>query len=111
MTLLEAPNDIEAHLVAGRLAEVGIESRLVKNRAAPGAWLHGGQNPWAPCLVLVRRFQLDDARLCLAEVALEAPVSVQVSLRSGSLWWSVALGLGVVLSLLVLAQVVGGLSV
>lgn len=67
--LAVASNDIEAHLLEGCLLEAGIETRTVKDRTAPGAWLMGGSNPWAPVEVHVRRFQLDDARLVLLEVA------------------------------------------
>lgn len=111
VVLLRARDDIEAHLVSGCLAEAGIETRLVKDRAAPGAWLHGGHNPWAPAVVLVRRCQLDDARLVLAEADLEAPAPpAGAARRAGLVWWSVALALGVVLSLLALVQVARGPS-
>ncbi len=63
--LVKAADDIEAHLLAGRLAEAGIEVQTLPDRAAPGAWLYGGSNPWAPVRVLVRRRQLEEARLVL----------------------------------------------
>lgn len=109
--LLTAANDIEAHLVAGRLSEAGVEVRVVKDRSAPGAWLYGGANPWAPATVMVRRLQLNDAHLVMAEVSFEAP-----SARTGNparevggwrrplLFWSVALGLGILLTGVALAR-------
>lgn len=71
--LVRATDDIDAHLLTGRLLAAGIESLTVKDRRAPGAWLSGGSNPWAPVAILVRRVQLDDARLVLAEISLGAP--------------------------------------
>ena len=69
--LMRAANDIDAHLLCGRLKHAGVEYRGVKDRYAPGAWLIGGSNPWAPVVVYVKRFQLEDARIVLAEIAYE----------------------------------------
>ena len=108
--LLTAANDIEAHLVAGRLSEAGVEARLVKDRSAPGAWLYGGANPWAPATVLVRRVQLNDARLVMAEVSFEGPAHTADGGVSSSGWrrplvfWSFALGLGILLTGVALAR-------
>ena len=103
--LLTAANDIEAHLVAGRLLEAGVEVRVVKDRSAPGAWLYGGSNPWAPASIMVRQLELTDARVVLAEVAFAGPAA---ELRPGApsmegwrrplVFWSFALGLGVLLT-------------
>jgi hypothetical protein len=73
--LYKAANDIDAHLLIGRLHGMGIETRTLVDRGAPGAWLYGGLNPWAPVTVYVRGFQLEDARLVLAEVAWAAPAA------------------------------------
>ena len=70
--LLKASDDIEAHLLGGRLLEAGIEARNVKDRSGP-AWMYGGSNPWAPVTILVRRAELEAARLVLAEISWSAP--------------------------------------
>lgn len=105
VTLLTAANDIEAHLLAGRLGEAGVEVTVMKDRSAPGAWLYGGSNPWAPVLILVRRLQLDDARIVLAEISFSAPDATepQESMprrdwRTPVMWWSLALGLGLLMT-------------
>jgi hypothetical protein len=109
--LCSAAGDIEAHLLVGRLQQANIETRCVRDRAAPGAWLYGGMNPWAPVAVYVRSYQLDDARLTLAEVAFTGPDAVRsTAVRSRDLplkWWATALVLGLVLSGLALAQLAG----
>ncbi|HJR46469.1 MAG TPA: DUF2007 domain-containing protein [Actinomycetota bacterium] len=111
--LVVAPNDIEAHLLAGRLDEAGITVHLLKDRSGPGAWLYGGANPWAPAAILVRRLQLDDARLVLAEISFEAPdarpgpgLLTARDWRTPVLWWSLALGLGLLLTGVALARTV-----
>ncbi|HYP23804.1 MAG TPA: DUF2007 domain-containing protein, partial [Actinomycetota bacterium] len=108
--LLRAPNDIEAHLLAGRLNEAGVEARIVRETGAPSAWLYGASKPWAPVTVMVRQRQLDDARLVLAEVSLEAPdhvreVAVAPGWRVPVVWWATALTLGVLVTGAALAQV------
>lgn len=110
--LVKARHDIDAHLLAGRLAEAGIESRTLKDVSAPGAWMYGGSNPWAPVSVLVRKLDLDDARLVLAEISYEGPtadqLAKQVAERHRSfpvVWWVTALLLGIALSVLILSQV------
>jgi hypothetical protein len=109
--LCNAAGDIEAHLLVGRLEQANIETRCVRDRAAPGAWLYGGMNPWAPVTVYVRSHQLDDARLTLAEVAFTGPDAVRsTAIRSRDLslkWWATAILLGLVLSGLALAQLAG----
>ena len=112
MHLIKARHDIDAHLLEGRLQEVGIEARKVKDRAAPGAWLYGGSNPWAPVSILVRRLQLEDARLVLAEISFDGPDAVEVHSETDArrvpfpvLWWATALALGVVFVLLTLGQI------
>ncbi len=102
VTLVRASNDIDAHLLAGRLAQEGIEYRFVKDRSAPGAWLYGGSNPWAPVTVMVKRIQFEDARIVLAEASMEAPSVDPVRpharprrrLSYSLVWWALALALG-----------------
>jgi hypothetical protein len=106
--LVKARHDIDAHLLTGRLAEAGVETRTVADRGALGAWLYGGSNPWAPVTVLVRRRQLQDARLVLAEISLESTSQGRLEqgpARASLAWWVVALGLGVILSVVALGQV------
>ncbi len=108
--LLRARNDIEGHLLAGRLNEAGVEARLVREKGAPSAWLYGGSNSWAPVTVMVRQRQLDDARLVLAEVSFEAPdhvreVAAEPDWRVPVVWWATALALGVLVTGAALAEV------
>jgi Putative prokaryotic signal transducing protein len=107
--LTRAKDDIDAHLLVGRLHGAGIETRSVKDRRAPGAWAYGGSNPWAPVTVMVRKLELDDARLVLAEIAFGAPDApsphhVAFDARMAVTWWVVAIALGVVLTLISLLQ-------
>ena len=108
--LLRAPNDIEGHLLAGRLIEGGIEARVVREKGAPSAWLYGGSNPWAPVTIMVRQRQLEDARMVLAEVSFEAPdhvrdVALEPDWRVPVVWWATAIVLGVLVTGAALAQV------
>jgi Putative prokaryotic signal transducing protein len=108
--LLRAENDIDAHLLAGRLNEAAIETRAVTDHAAP-VWLYGGSNPWAPVAIFVRRWQLLDARVLLAEVAFDAPAAPAAEgdarhiRRVPLMWWATALALGVFFTALALLQV------
>ena len=110
--LVKAANDIEAHLVAGRVTAAGVEARVVKDRSAPGAWLYGGANPWAPAAILVRKIQLLDARIALAEASFEAPAAMEGAIddvaprgwKTPLLWWSLALGLGALMTGAALAR-------
>lgn len=111
VTLFRARNDIDAALLVGRLEEAGVESRSIKDRDAPGAWLFGGSNPWAPVLVYVRRFQLTDARFVLAQVSFYSGEVRQPEHRPPDrdrvplIWWATAVSLGVLLSALAVHQV------
>jgi Putative prokaryotic signal transducing protein len=103
--LTRAANDIDAHLLVGRLTEAGIESTTMKDRSAPGAWLYGGSNPWAPVVIMVRRLQLEDARIVMAEIAFELParephgeVKEAHPWRRLLVWWAAALALGALLT-------------
>jgi hypothetical protein len=102
--LTRAANDIDAHLLVGRLTEAGIESTTMKDRSAPGAWLYGGSNPWAPVVIMVRRLQLDDARIVLAEIAFELPATEPHGEEKEAhrwrplVWWAAALALGALLT-------------
>jgi Putative prokaryotic signal transducing protein len=103
--LTRAANDIDAHLLVGRLTEAGIESTTMKDRSAPGAWLYGGSNPWAPVVIMVRRVQLDDARIVMAEIAFDLPARerrVEMeearNWRRPLMWWAAALALGALLT-------------
>ena len=110
--LIKARHDIDAHLLTGRLEEAGIETRSVVDRGAPGAWLYGGSNPWAPVTVMVRRFQLEDARIVLAEISFDGPSATELAAMArgrrasyGILWWVTALLLGLALTVIVLGQI------
>jgi hypothetical protein len=113
--LIQARDDIDAHLLLGRLAGAGVDARTVKDRHAPGAWLYGGSDPWAPVVVLVRRIQLDDARLVLARISFDAPSASppeEVVWAPGATlrWWIAAVALGLVLTATAVAQVASQLS-
>jgi hypothetical protein len=113
--LTRAQNDIDAHLLDGRLAHAGIETRWIKDRFAPGSWAYGGSNPWAPVLIMVRRIQFEDARIVLAEISLDAPPverrDTNRRARLPSLWWFTAVGLGALLSMIALLQIAQSLPV
>ena len=110
VVLIKARHDIDAHLLAGRLTEAGIESRTLKDVSAPGAWMYGGSNPWAPVSILVKKLDLDAARVVLAEISYEGPSADRFAPVAGRrlsfpvLWWVTALLLGAALSVLALSQ-------
>jgi Putative prokaryotic signal transducing protein len=115
--LTRTENDIEAHLLSGRLSEGGIECRRVKDRSAPGAWLYGGSNPWAPVTILVSRLDLESARIVLAEISWAQPAvdpsspSSSIDSRSWALtWWAAAIVLGLVFTSVALARTADSLD-
>lgn len=115
--LFRAQNDIDAHLLAGRLNSAAIETRTLKDRGVPGAWLYGGSNPWAPVTIFVLRRQLVDAKVVLAEVAFAAPDAGASPSREGDerwrvplMWWATALALGVFFTTLALLQAASSTS-
>ena len=61
VVLLVAADDIDAQLVAGRLAEEDIPTFLDKDRTGYGDYLLGGSNPHAPVTVLVPEEHLAEA--------------------------------------------------
>jgi hypothetical protein len=106
-----ATDDIEAHLLVGRLTEAGIETNTIKDRGYPGAFLYGGHNPWAPVAILVRALQLEDARIVLAELAYQGPAAPpprpprEEPKRKGRLlWWAAATALALLFTGLGLAN-------
>lgn len=109
--LVKTPNDIEAHLLTGRLSESGVETRTLKDRSGPGAWLLGGSDPWAPVTILVHRLQLEDARLVMAEISLENPPAEREPAptppqqrRRAVVWWLAALILGMIFTSIALVR-------
>ncbi len=107
--MFRAANDIEAALLLGKLADAAIETHSIKDRNAPGTWVYGGSNPWAAVMIYVRRFQLIDARIVLAEVSLEISEEPLVPegrsrRRVPRMWWATALVLGVALSAIAVQQ-------
>jgi hypothetical protein len=106
--LFRAANDIEAALLLGKLNAAAVETHSIKDRNAPGTWVYGGSNPWAAVMIYVRRFQLIDARIVLAEVSLEIPAEPSVAERGSRriprMWWATALALGVALSAIAVQQ-------
>jgi hypothetical protein len=109
--LIRAHGDIDAHLLVGRLDEAGVETRTVTDRSAPWTWMLAGSNPWAPVSILVRKLQLEDARLVLAEISYDLPPAAPRVAETGPprwkaplLWWSVAIALGAVFTAIGLIQ-------
>ncbi|HWL64338.1 MAG TPA: hypothetical protein VNP73_00030 [Actinomycetota bacterium] len=98
--MCRASGEIEAHLLSGRLGACGIETHHVADRAAGEAWLHNGASPWIPIAVWVRRHQLDDARIVLAEIAFDQPAHESRSTvsrwRAPMTWWTAAIALGLI---------------
>jgi hypothetical protein len=110
--LCRAANDIEAHLLVGRLTEAGIQTRTITD-TAPGVWLFGG-GQGAPVTVFVLKIQLEDAHIALAEAAFHAPAAAAPAARASRLplrWWATAVAMGLVLSGMALAQVASSLEV
>lgn len=111
VVLIKARHDIDAHLLTGRLTEAGIETTTMKDISAPGAWLYGGSNPWAPVSVLVKKIDLEDAKVVLAEISYEGPTADELAAQAVErheafplVWWVTAVLLGAALSVLVLGQ-------
>ena len=108
VTLYRAKGDIEAHLLSGRLEAAGVETSFLKDRRG-AAWMHGGSDPAAPVDVMVRRLQLEDARLVLAEIAYEWPYearspATRTSWKTVVVWWGAALALGLAFTGIALAR-------
>jgi hypothetical protein len=108
--LVIARDDIDAHLVSGLLTNAGIESMHVHDVRAP-VWLYGGADPNSPVRVMVRRPYLEDARIVLAEQALEGPAYRPKSsdptpspARRSALWLTTAITLGAILGALIFVQ-------
>ena len=105
--VFRAAGDIEAHLLSGRLEASGIETSSIKDRRG-AAWLHGGSDPFAPVDIMVRRLQLEEARLVLAEIAYEIPFEpspdAKTGWRTALVWWGAALALGVAFTSIALAR-------
>lgn len=107
VALARARDDIDAHLLTGRLEAAGVETSCIKE-FGNGAWLHGGWDPRAPVTIMVRQLQFDDARLVMAEISFDAP-AVEPP-RGGEsrprrwivplAWWMAALALGLILTTL-----------
>ena len=98
--LITARGDIDAHLLAGRLNEAGIETRTIKDHSGP-TWLYGGSDPWGPVALWVRRSQYEESRIVLAEMAYDAPAAVKDAGPLGwspTTWWIAAISLGLLLT-------------
>ena len=115
--LIRARGDIDAHLLVGRLGEAGVETRTVKDRSEPWSWMHAGSNPWAPVSILVRKLQLDDARLVLAEISFDLPAAPERAIQPREsrwvrplVWWSIALALGAIFTGIGLLQTVNSMD-
>ena len=107
--LITADNDIDAHLLEGCLNQAGVEVRAIKDRSGP-VWMLGGSNPWAPVAIWVRRFQLEDSRIVLAELSYQWPSAHAVDDRTSGwpaiAWWAVAIALGILFTGIGLARTV-----
>lgn len=112
--LVIARDDIDAHLVSGLLTNAGIESMHVHDVRAP-VWLYGGADPHSPVRVMVQRLYVDDARIVLAEQALDAEaydptaapapgIRQDAPSRRSVLWMTTALVLGTIMAALILLQ-------
>jgi Putative prokaryotic signal transducing protein len=105
--LMRARNDIDAHLIAGRLTDSGIEVRTIKDRSGP-TWMFGGSDPWSPVAIMVKRIQYEDSRLVLAEVSYAAPAFkppvIATAGWSPVTFWAVAIALGLLFTGIGLAR-------
>lgn len=113
---MTARDDIDAHLVSGLLTNAGIESMHVHDARA-SVWLYGGADPHSPVRVMVQRLYVDDARLVLAEQALDAapydPTAAttredgrDARPKRSVLWLTTAIALGAILVALIFVQLV-----
>ncbi|MQA99057.1 MAG: hypothetical protein GEU78_01980 [Actinobacteria bacterium] len=108
--LVTAKDDIDAHLVSGLLTSAGIDSMHVHDVRSP-VWLYGGADPYSPVRVMVQRLYVDDARIVLAEQALEAPAyrprspdPMPSPASRSALWLTTAITVGAILGGLILLQ-------
>jgi Putative prokaryotic signal transducing protein len=67
--VVDAHNEPEAELIAGRLREAGIEPQLVASSHSPGAWLTGSRPQWIPVRIYVPADRADEARRLMDEFA------------------------------------------
>ena len=72
-----------------------------------------GSNPWAPVSILVRKLQLEDARLVLAEISFSLPAAPPQPAarpdgkwRAPLVWWLAAIALGAIFTGIGLVQTV-----
>jgi hypothetical protein len=74
-----ATDDIEAHLIAGRLEGAGIDVLMEPDRTGLGDYLMGGHNPRAPVWIFVPEIAAEEAALTLegdANLQDDGPVTV-----------------------------------
>jgi hypothetical protein len=69
VVVVDAHNEPEAELIAGRLREAGIEPQLVPSSHSPGAWLTGSRPQWIPFRIEVPADRADEARHLMDEFA------------------------------------------
>jgi hypothetical protein len=97
--------------MCGRLSFAGVDTTAVKDRSGP-SWLFGGSDQWAPVTIMVRKIQLNDARIVLAEIAFDQPAAapgihsaiIHSDRRTAIVFWATAIALGALLTGVALAK-------
>jgi hypothetical protein len=101
--LTVAADDIDSHLLAGRLEEEGVPVLFARDVSGYGDYLFGGANPHAPVHIMVPKDLLSEARRVVESVGLpeDDPMEVPtLAAGSGFPWrWAIAV---VLLGLLLL---------
>ena len=68
LPLTVAADDIDSHLLAGRLEEEGVPVLFARDVSGYGDYLFGGANPHAPVHIMVPKDRLEEARRVVESV-------------------------------------------
>lgn len=96
--LTTAENSVVAHLIQGRLSEVGIACVLDHFDPSPGAWLKPFGDPLAPVKIYVRRSSLGQASILLHEVGHQPPDPMHEGPPVVKAMWWLTIGMIIVLT-------------
>lgn len=85
--LTSAPDHVTGDLLAGMLAEEGIETIIDDFNPSPGAWLKPFGDPLAPVKILVKKMDLERASLILHEVDHAPTDEDAIHPETRRMWW------------------------